>query len=465
MSFTVKFYTLAKRNNSTQQPTGGASYNIILKDSCDILNPVIQLQTGQSDNPTAFNYCYIAEFNRYYFCKWSWENRLWVAYCSVDPMASWKSYIGSYHGYVSRAASSYDTKIVDMYYPAKAQVTEIKNDVTTAPSFSTDVTAGCFVLGVMGKDNGQNGGAVTYYAVKPEAVASITNYLMDVQNVYPTATDISDELLKCIFNPMQYIVSCLWFPFDLVTGNDSMWVGWWNITMPANSCKKLSDMVYTRNLSYSVPKHPQAATRGNYLNLSPFSSYVINAGPWGVISVNGQHILDESTLTAIINVDLMTGSGRFSIKARDYLSYIEEHTAQIGVPVQLGQNMFNQGAITSTLGHIGSLASSFASGNITGALANGYSAIGDAASMSQSVPVTVGSNGSIAFNNLFNIIGRFLTVVDEDLTSRGRPLCKAVTLSTLSGYIMCEDADPAIPCTESELSTIVSYLNGGFYYE
>ena len=58
-----------------------------------------------------------------------------------------------------------------------------------------------------------------------------------------------------------------------------------------------------------------------------------------------------------------------------------------------------------------------------------------------------------------------LDIADEDLASRGRPLCKAKTISSLSGYIMCSDADPDIACTDYELAQIVSYMNGGFYYE
>ena len=39
------------------------------------------------------------------------------------------------------------------------------------------------------------------------------------------------------------------------------------------------------------------------------------------------------------------------------------------------------------------------------------------------------------------------------------------TINTLSGYILCDNADPEIPCTEEELREIVSYMNSGFYYE
>lgn len=464
MSFTAVFYNFSKRLKSTKQPSGGTTYNIELKAPSGFLNPTIKLDIGQSGNPTGFNYCYIAEFNRYYWVSnWMWDNRLWVAVCKVDSMASHKTGIGSYQGYVSRAASSYDGDIMDLYYPAKAEITETKQDATTAPEFTHTITAGCFVIGVQGKDAAPNGGAVTYYAVRPAAIAAITSYLLDPQNY--DQDEISDGLLECIFNPMQFIVSCMWFPFALTLGSDSISVGWWTITNTSGACHKLSDPVYTRNIVYPVPKHPQAASRGNYLNMQPFSKYIINAGPWGAIPIDNRQLLDESSLTCVINVDLMTGTGRLSIKGKNSLAYVEDHVAQIGVPVQLGQNMLNQGAV-SNAGHgiIGTIGS-FISGNPAGALTSGLSAIGNIAAMSQADPISVGSNGSMAFNVLFNIIGRFLTIVDEDLASRGRPLCKRVTISSLSGFIMCEDADPAIAATDSELREIVSNMNSGFYYE
>lgn len=465
MSFNATFYTFSKRLNSTKQPTGGTSFLIDLKAGSSIIGPTIKLDVGQDGNPTGYNYCYIAEFNRYYWVSnWQWENRLWTAECRVDSLASQKAGIGSYRAYVTRAASSYDGDIIDTYYPAKAEITELREDVTIAPDFTQNIDNGFFVIGVQGKSASHNGGAVTYYAVKPAAVTAITDYLLDPQNY--NIMDIEEDLLKCIFNPMQFIVSCLWFPIaETISGSDNINVGWWTITPPSGSCKRLTDPMYTRNLSYPVPKHPQAATRGNYLNLQPYSTYMINAGPWGSIPIDGRQVLDESSLNCIIKIDLMTGTGRLSIAGKDTLTYIEDHVAQIGVPVQLGQNMLNQGAlfngISSGVGAIGSAVNLHPGGMFT----SGLAAIYDAAALTQAQPVSVSSNGSMAFNILFDIVGRFLTIVDEDIASRGRPLCKPVLINSLSGFILCEDADPELPVTDSELREIITYMNNGFYYE
>lgn len=465
MSIKIDFYTFAKKINSTKQPSGtaGLSADCIIKRGSSIINPTIELDIGLSSSPSSYNYCYIADFGRYYFVHdWIFNERLWTANLTADPMASFKTGIGSYNGYILRSASSYDGDVVDMYYPATADISVSAAGTSQAPSWSTEFNGGSYVVGVMGKNNGQNGGAITYYRASQSAMNALCNYLMDVANL-GTITDIEQDLLKCVFNPLQYIVSCMWFPFSPVITTGNVYVGWWNVS--GSGLHPLSsDMTYDLSMTYSIPKHPKAATRGNYLNMAPFSRYYLYAGPWGVIPIDSSYLIGQTSLITHIKVDCVTGSGKLTIEDSSG-RVLEEHFAQIGVPVTVGQNLINQGAVSGVTGGIMNTISSMASGNLGGMLGAGLETIGSAASLSQSVPSTVGSNGSCTFKNTWQLIGRFFDIAAEDLASRGRPLCAARTISTLSGYILCSDADPDIACTDGELAQIVSYMNGGFYYE
>ena len=464
MSFSAVFYTFSKRINSTKQPTGGTTYNIILKDDSSVVNPTIGLDIGQSGNPSGFNYAYIAAFNRYYFIKdWVWSGRLWWAQLQCDSLASFKTQIGAYTGYVTRSASRYDLRVVDTYYPATAQVTKSASFPDSNP-FTTDLSEGRYVIGIQGRDSGNNGGAVSYYVATNSQIKAITNRLLNQADHYEVE-EISEQLLMCIFNPMEFIVSCMWFPFQVPGINvNHVSVGWWEMT--GLSMQGLSSSgKWGSSFNFTIPKHPKAATRGQYLNLPPYAHYRLEAGPWGVIPLDNFNLLDDDTLTAYYQVDLITGSGRLGIKNRDQLCDEATYTAQIRIPVQLGQNMFNQGALQSMGSNISGLVSSAVGGNAVGYALSTAAAVGDAAKLSQAVPSTNGSNGTLAFNNNWALMGDFLDVADEDLSSRGRPLCKRVLLSSLSGYVLCEDADPAISCTDSELREIVSYLNSGFYME
>ena len=457
MSFSATFYTFSKRINSTKQPTGGSSYNIILKEGCSVNHPTIALDIGLASSPAALNYCYITEFGRYYWVKWRFEDRLWIGECNVDPLASFKTQIGSSNCYVARAASSYNLRVVDNFYPALAKNTHEANTITSP--FDKD---GSYVVGIQGKGSGGKGGAVTYYRATADGLKTLINYMLADASIY-AQTDISDELLKCVFNPLQYIVSCMWFPFSPPITTGGLSFGWWDASISGIS--RLSGLEWGANMSFTIPKHPKAATRGQYLNLPPFASYRLEAGQWGVIPLDNFNLLDNTSLNCDYKVDLMTGSGRFNIQYRDKLIYESIHTAQIGVPIQLGQNMFNQGALMGAAGGAVNTVKSAVTGDPAGMLVNGLSAIGDAAQLTQSIPSSVGSNGTISFNNVFGIMADFLDVADEDLQSRGRPLCEAKTISSLSGFIQCYDADPAISCSDEELSMIVQYMNNGFFYE
>lgn len=468
MSFYATFYTFSKRINSTKQPTGsGSQYEILLKHGCSLLEPTISLDVGQSGNPTAYNYCYIAEFSRYYFVSdWIFENRLWTARLKVDSLASHKTAIGSYSAYVIRSANQSDGKIVDSLYPAKADITETNNSASTAPSWASKPSdGGYYILGILGKSDAQNAGGVTYYGASAAQMQALSNYLLDVQNIAPTMTDISDELLKCIVNPLQYIVSAMWVPFTPTMVSGDVYVGWWKIV--GNSMQPVNqDLKWRQSLSFTIPKHPKAATRGAYLNMPPFSSYSLYCAGFGAIPINNSFLIEETTLSAEIQVDLITGTGKLVIRGHGTPGAIlEEHTAQIGVPIAMGQNTLNQGAVSGVINGGLGFAGSVGMGNVVGAVSSLANTIKSAAELTQSSANTIGSNGSNTLNTVWTLTGRFFDIVDEDLTSRGRPLCKLKQISQLSGYMECADADPEISCSDREMSEIVGYLNGGFYYE
>lgn len=460
----VNFYTFAKRINSTKQPTGtGTEYDVIIKRGSSIISPTIELDAGLATSPAALNYAYISDWGRYYFVSdWVFNERLWTAKLSVDPLASFKTSIGAYHGYVLRAASSYDTRIVDTLYPGKAQNTH-ESDAATSPFLDSQTAPnGYFILGCQGDQAAGNGGSVTYYRAEPGAIQGLINAFLSNPSQYGQS-DISDDLLKCIFNPLQYMVSCMWIPFKPPATTGDVGFGWWSFSNA--NIVPISQLEYGTNISFQIPKHPKAATRGEYLNLPPFAKYKLEAGPWGIIPLDGFNLLDATQLDCNWKVDLMTGSGRFDIKFRDKLCYEQSITAQIGVPVQIGQNVLNQGAISGILEHTQNIGRSLFTGRISDVVSEGIGAIGDAAALGVAVPSTIGSNGTRSFNNLFALMADFMDITDEDIASRGRPLCKAVTLSTLTGFILCSDADPEIACTDNEDAMIRSYLNGGFYYE
>lgn len=449
----------SKEVNSTLQPSGsGTSLDVKLKENTSVLNPHFYVHNY------SFSHNYVKWGSRYYFIDdiISISDGMAEYVCSTDVMATYKSAIGSSTQYVLRSASDYDLNVMDTFYPIESALTEIKNGATQDPGWTRDISTGQFVIGVIGNNASPNGGAVTYYAINAAGMTAITNYLLDDAN-FSGVTDVTADMLKCIFNPLQYIVSCMWFPFTVASlGTETIYVGWWQIT--GISAKKISDPVYTRNLSFSIPKHPQSI-RGNYLNMQPYSRYIVNAGPWGMIPINNANLIGETSVGFQMTIDVYTGTGRLSMVCSDVLAYCEDYVAQIGVPIQLGQNTLNQGALANLISGAGQVVTGIAAGGGGHILGGTVSSIASVMELSQPVSSSVGSNGSIAFNNLFCIVGRFLLIADESISKNGRPLCAPRQIGTLSGYIQVHNADVDITGSPTEKASIMGYMEGGFYYE
>ena len=442
----------SKKPNSTKQPSGGTDKSVVLKNPTSVLNPVFIIE-GYN-----LSWNYIKWGVRYYYVDdiVIVHNNIAEYHCSTDVMATYKNDIGGSSQYILRSASAYNGRIVDNYYPALAKNTHEASTITSP----FDKSAGCYVVGMQGKGAGGNGGAVTYYKGSASNIKALVNYMLS--GGYEV-TEISEELLKCIFNPLQYIVSCMWFPFDVPTMNGDVDCGWWNVE--GSGLARVSTLEWGTNFNIPIPKHPKTVQRGEYLNLLPYSRYRLEAGPWGIIPLDNFNLLDDTSLNCDYKVDLMTGTGRLNIQYRDKIAYESIYTTQIGVPIQLGQNMLNQGALMGTgTGAINTIKSAV-TGDVGGMLFNGLGAIGNAAAATQPISSSLGSNGTMAFYNGFGILADFLDVADDNIVENGRPLCAVRNVSTLSGYMICENADLDTGASPAEKEQILSNLNSGFYYE
>lgn len=486
MGFQVTFYTLKKSDNSTKRPAdSGTSFTCTIRRGSGILEPHIELDIGLSQAPL-WNYCYIPDFERYYrVLEWYNDGPLWIAKGVVDVLASYKEDIAATPLYALRASGSYDGRIPDMYYPAKSGCTFSKSTITV-PWEST--SAGYFVVGIVGKD--PDFGAVNYYQMNQEAFNALITALNDdtiIMNGFDPS-DASLALQKSIVNPLQYIKSCNFLPVQYQVGTPTLALDVWNWTIPMTgagiSCKKIrkGDPDQTlADINISIPKHPQAATRGTFLNSAPYSIYTLAFPPFGVIDIDTSAINNVDTLTLRVSIDWPTGLGILSVYAGSTL--LNRIEAQVGVEVVLSQvtrdYMGAAGAIMSGIGSIASAAVSLAfppAGLAGGALTafkgasvmqgvgGSGSAIGNAITALTPRSQTIGSGGS--YGQLYQEAGlyaQFFEIVDDDINKNGRPLCKVVYPE--EGYYKIQDGDVPIEGTAIEAAQIKAYLETGFYME
>lgn len=467
----VELYKFTKRLNSTAQPTpsAGTSFTCELKDETSFMNPILKFRpdhlTSGLFSPSAYNYAYIAYWQRfYYITDWKYINGLWECYLTVDVMASFKTEIGNTSSYIIRSNSAYNGNIIDSFYPAKSDVTIQKTNVACA-WYNVDPSGGSYILGVINYENGNKIGALTYYALTTAQLSSILNYLF-TDNIYNSSsiTEMGKGLYKSLFNPFQYIVSCLWFPFSTSafgSAQADVKVGYWSTAVQGIIVSSLAEKTF---VTATLPDHPQLS-RGAYLNRAPYTKHTLYIPPFGCIPIDTNFISIGKYLYSAVLVDHITGQATIRVALSPSSSNLNEYnimcerTGMIGVPIQLAQILTDY---VNTLSSASDVISSALSFNLGGVFKGLLSAV-----ESQMPKVsTSGANGSFIETLQYpQLISEFLNIVNENQTEFGRPLCDTRTISTLSGYIQCGEADHAFSGTRAENEEINRNMKEGFFYE
>ena len=472
MSFSVKLYTLSKRDNSTKRPTAntGTNFDCVIKTGSGIMRPTISLDIGVGNDPSQYNYAYISAFGRYYFIEeWYFERALWTASLRVDVLATYKTEIGSANLYIMRASGAHNGNIVDTLYPAKTGCS-FASDTKTNPW--TDAMT--YVIGVISE--GGMLGAMSYWAMGIGGFSNVcTNLLSSLDgtgavtsaNGYDFIGDCSQALQRSLVDPLQYIKTCIMLPVaigDTIgdTGQNIMVYNW-----DAHQTGKLlhPNQAITKTYSFSISKHPDTNSRGNYVNSAPFTNISLTIPPFGVFDIDTSVTCNASTLTAVIRIDQITGKASLTISCNGIV--LNRVEAQLGIPISMSsvkQDFI--GAASGLAGAIGGAAAGALSGGLGGMVLGAASGIGNAITSLVPRASTIGTTGS--YGTLigdFRLDHQFFRPVADDNTHNGRPLCEVRQINTLSGYMIIQDGDVAINGTASEDAKVRAYLESGFYYE
>lgn len=459
MSIGVNFYTFSKKPNSTKAPTGEpVTFQCNLIEPTSFTSPEIALAVPAK--PTSYNYAFIPEFSRYYYITdWAFSAGLWRASLSVDVMASYKSYIGKQKQYVLRSAFRSDGNIVDTMYPTKNEVVVVGtygSDIDSGDQnpFKYSLTDGVFVVGIINGDIDAVG-CVSYYAFTNAEFRTFCAKLMGTTDwMYNGIQEIGLELTKVLFNPFQYVASCMWFPIVGIGGaSTSVKYGWWDLNVTAS---KVAGNTTAGGMLFDVPEHPQKE-RGDYLNGSPFTSHFLDWPCYGRIALDANIVKNVDKIVVDDYIDPISGIGTLRIKVNQTPIYTQQ--TQIGVPIQLAQMASNYfGTAKNIISAVGSAKRLDISGM--------FKSIGNAIDSAIPKLSTMGSNGSIsAYRFSPQLVSEFYTVVDDDVEHLGKPICQDLEPYTIPGYMLCADVELEIPCTKPELDSIVSTMESGFYYE
>lgn len=489
----IILYTgFAKKRNSTKVPGSGVSSLTVtgtLKDPCSVMNPTFRINRGVLDSvPDTSNYAYIALFSRYYYVRdVRWVGGFWEMDLEVDVLASYRTQIGSSSHYILRTNSSstdFDPMITDIAYPATNDVSLYQYSLQSG--FVSSISNGMYVVGIISGNDTNAVGAVSYYAMTAAEFGDLKEALLTDDNLETMGlttggtwniTDMSQELFKTMYNPYQYIASCMWFPIGTaaISGSSvtSIPIGWWDYNLSGK-------LITAQNVVLgegpgSIHAHPQASTRGTYLNYAPYTRCSV-FGRFGTIPLDLSFFdVNDDSVTLSYTVDLISGQCRVRISSYQsseispHYHHIAERDFLVGVPIQLAQIGTDYlGAAVATVDTAANTMQNALSLNIGGAISSAAHGIYNTLNAAMPQMATSGTNGSfINIDTTLNTTFSFqhFTIVDEDITHKGRPLCKNKTINTLTGFILCADGEFDISCLAEERTIIEEFLTTGFFWE
>ena len=461
MSYKIKLGSFSKLANSTKQPTttSWADYDVTLKNGCDLLDPEVTLNISEA---TVAGYNYATLFGNYYFIadKYMLRENLCVLQLKHDPMATYKSQIGSSTLYVLRSASSADGNIRDNFYPMTGSITQYHQQQTTGipGGFST----GVYIVNVAGTTTS---GANTLYQFSPTEFRKLFKNLFNQIDGYQLSDVISSVVKLFGGNPQNLINSAMWFPSAFSTGTPiGISIGAW--PSGANGIP-LTDAVYTfSDYTYTLYKHPQASSRGAYLNLAPYSQYFIGIPGVGVVSLDTSKLINETSITVKRAMDAVSGQLVVDVVGSSSAQVLAHLKGQIGVPISI-RGAANTSVVSSGIASLSSAVVAGITGNaaaIAGAVEAGIGTIFDAYG---GAPLNTGVGSGLADiqDRAGWLDSTFYSVTNADNTEHGRPLCQNKQISTLSGFVQVSEGNVKIPGTITEQQEIKAILESGFFYE
>ena len=476
---TVHFYTYSKRANSTARPTNPVfvAVDTKLKDESGVLSPVLEIANGATWNPSALNYAWIGDYNRYYFVSdWTYIGGRWECSLKVDVLSSWKTEIGALSKYILRSASDYNTNIVDDFYPVSTQ-NRTHFDRSANFGFSQNLNSGgTYILGLANRDT-YGAGAITYYALSSSTIRSLVRYmLVGTTDQWDNITSIATDLLeRSFYAPFDYIKSCKWFPVSVTSGMSSTLIfGNFDsgISAPVMPLDASSWGTYSRDIALPTSWDSMQAK----YRVAPYAHLYLTFNPFGIIELDPYEFNFYDYVRLKLKIDYISGDALLEIYRYDSATqtenFVTQRIAKIGIDINLSATSIDVGGIlTGAASAVGAIAGTVATGGagaiavgVLGATA-GISNMVASATPSASTSVGQTSNGARFYDGVATLRYRCKGFVLENLTEFGRPLMATRTINTMSGFIKCGDGECSIPAFDAEIEEISEHLTNGFFYE
>lgn len=446
---TIDLFITSKRRNSTARPSSsGISIQAVLKMTTSVLNPVFRV-SGDINELLLYNE--IRWEGRYYFIDDIIEmtNNIVEIHCSVDVLATYRTEIGNYTAFVERSSSKFDLWITDLLLSNR--LADIYTKEVTSGQLPHWSFSGTFVIRTCGQGATASSIGITSYAVSASQLKSVLDFMFSDGN-FDFLTDTS---VKAFFNPFQYILSVMWFPFDqsaFGSTQGTVKFGWWDSGV---SSTVVTETAVIWSVDLAMPESVYDDFRGYD---ERFTTLKIQLPGCGTYFLNPIEVY--AGLHVTYSIDIATGEALVRIFSNGYLA--GTFSGMMASSVAIGQLQTHEvSAGQSAITAIGKLFQL----DIAGALNDAIDVHTSIAQPTPCVNGSAGNMGSILSTQRIGLYRIDYGSADFPQNVLGRPLNRNVLLSTLSGYIKCAGASVPLESLSSERTLVNQFLNGGFYYE
>ena len=434
----ITLYNLAKRRNSTKQPSKGSNITVKLKEGTSYFNPSFILNS----NPTGFNY--LSWDSRFYYITniENTRNGLYTISCELDVLATYKSDILGTTAFVLFSSSDYNVGIPD------TRLSTAKDTIINTSSADLSFTATPtprYIISYIGKHSSP------YVAVTSTQLASLMSKMSE--NAFAELfTDPNNAISKMLTDTGSCITSCIYNPCT-ITGaiSEIVFAGDYETGVVGNAVNRDAK----GSVSIPIPWN-----FSDFRNRSQYTSLLLYLPAYGWLELNADNFQGKTSINIELTLDSVVGE----------ICYIIENqarcVAQMGVPIQV--STVTQGSPLGAIGNVVAGTIAGLMGNYAGAGVSAFNAITSA--IGTNVGTVGGSGGNTSYISKKDItlvcISHNTNVEPSSMTSNyGRPCNKVLSLSGLSGYVQTANANVITGASKQYKDEIDSLLNGGVYIE
>ena len=515
MSVTLNLYKMSKKSDSTATPAGQnisptATVSGEFRAPWDILQPVVIVEDIKVGGSSVFtrsepvNYAQIytgaSDRNRLYWISdivWI-SDKLLELHLVEDPLGTWSAEIRSGYQYALRSYSQPDDYLPDDLCPVSGQQNLTSSDISSSvPWWGVEPVNGYYVIGVI-SDGFSPQGSTCYYRLDADAFEDFREQMLSSTSwTGMTFVDLEQDLYKSLFNPFQYITSCMWFPIcpdaNVGGGVSSVPLGWWDLPLTgSNLAYPIAHATYGDNITSfcSLSHHWQYSTHKNWLDGPPYRQASLYLQPFGTIPIDTSLFVHGTTqgIDASYRIDYITGQCQLRLYKHSTNIVVADQISQIGVPVLVAQATQDfigavsyardavHGASKAARGLLGGAAGYF-TGN-TGAMLQGMGrladgivdtavGVGSAATAFAPTIASTGADGSFLYTGMRSYVNTVAQSVNPvEYTDFGYPCCHVVNMANITGFVKCGNAHVKFNGpNQMERNIIEARLNSGCVLE